>query len=61
MAIGRKGAQVAVADYALGGWPAGTRCLIRRVRHHATLISTAPRARRRKTLPAEQLALTWDG
>lgn len=56
-----KGAQVAVADYAPGGWPAGTRCLIRRVRHDATVISADPRARRRKTIPAEQLALALDG
>lgn len=60
-AIGMKGAQVAVADYAPGGWPPGTRCLIRRVRHDATTISADPRARRRKTIPAEQLALALDG
>ena len=60
-AIGMAGAQVAVADYAPGGWPAGTRCLIRRVRHDAATISVDPRARRRKTIPAEQLALALDG
>lgn len=60
-AIGMKGAQVAVADYTPSGWPTGTRCLIRRVRHDATVISADPRARRRKTIPAEQLALALDG
>ena len=60
-AIDMNGAQVAVADYTPGGWPAGTRCLIRRVRHDAAVISTDPRARRRKTIPAEQLALALDG
>lgn len=60
-AIGMKGAQVAVADYAPAGWPAGTRCLIRRVRHDAAVVSSDPRARRRKTIPAEQLALALDG
>lgn len=55
------GAQVAVADYAPGGWPAGTRCLIRRVRHDAAAISADPRARRRKTIPADQLTLALDG
>jgi hypothetical protein len=60
-AEGMEGAQIAVADYAPGGWPDGTRCLIRRVRHDATAISADPRARRRKTIPAEQLALALDG
>ena len=60
-ADGMAGAQVAVADYAPGGWPAGTRCLIRRVRHDATAISADPRARRRKTIPADQLALALGG
>lgn len=60
-AIGMRGAQVAVVDYAPGGWPEATRCLIRRVRHDAADISADPRARRRKTIPAEQLALALDG
>lgn len=60
-ATGMRGAQVAVADYAPAGWPEGTRCLIRRVRHDAGAISADPRARRRKTIPAEQLALALDG
>jgi hypothetical protein len=60
-AVGMAGAQVAVADYTPVGWPAGTRCVVRRVRHDAAAISTDPRARRRKTIPAEQLALALDG
>lgn len=55
------GAQVAVADYTPGGWPTNTRCLIRRVRYEAATISSDPRARRRKTIPADQLALALDG
>ena len=55
------GAQVAVCDYAPAGWPAGTRCLVRRVRHEAATISADPRARRRKTIPAEQLTLALGG
>lgn len=55
------GAQVAVTDYTPRGWPTGTKCLIRRVRHDAAAISADPRARRRKTIPADQLALALDG
>jgi hypothetical protein len=60
-AIGMKGAQVAVADYAPAGWPPDTACLIRRVRVRAGDISTDPRARRRRTIPKDQLALALDG
>lgn len=60
-AEGMKGAQVAVADYVPGGWPEDTRCLIRRVRHDAAVISADPRARRRKTIPTGQLTLALDG
>jgi len=60
-AIGMKGAQVAVADYAPAGWPPGTACLVRRVRVRAGEISTDPRARRRRTIPKDQLALALDG
>jgi hypothetical protein len=34
------GAQVAVCDYAPAGWPAGTACVVRRVKVRATDIST---------------------
>jgi hypothetical protein len=60
-AIGMKGAQVAVADYAPAGWPPDTACVIRRVRVRAGEISTDPRARRRRTIPKDQLALALDG
>lgn len=60
-ALGMDNAQVAVADYTPRGWPPGTRCLIRRVRHDAATISADPRARRRKTIPADQLTLALDG
>jgi hypothetical protein len=56
-----KGAQVAVADYAPAGWPPGTVCVVRRVRLPAGDISTDPRARRRRTIPKDQLALALDG
>jgi hypothetical protein len=60
-AIGMKGAQVAVADYAPAGWPPDTACVVRRVRVAAGDISTDPRARRRRTVPKDQLALALDG
>lgn len=56
-----KGAQVAVCDYAPAGWPAGTVCVVRRVKVRAADISTDPRARRRRTIPKGQLALALDG
>jgi hypothetical protein len=56
-----KGAQVAVCDYAPAGWPPGTVCLVRRVKVRAGDISTDPRARRRRTIPKDQLALALDG
>jgi hypothetical protein len=56
-----KGAQVAVCDYAPAGWPAGTACVVRRVKVRAADISTDPRARRRRTIPKGQLALALDG
>jgi hypothetical protein len=56
-----KGAQVAVMDYAPAGWPPDTACVVRRVRVPAGNISTDPRARRRRTIPKDQLALALDG
>jgi hypothetical protein len=55
------GAQVAVCDYAPAGWPPGTRTVVRRVKLRAADISTDPRARRRRTIPKDQLALALDG
>jgi hypothetical protein len=60
-AIRMRGAQVAVADYAPAGWPPDTACVIRRVRVRAGDISADPRARRRRTIPKDQLALALDG
>src|SRR5205809_3634442 len=60
-AVGMKGAQVAVADYAPAGWPPDTACLVRRVRLPAGDISSDPRARRRRTIPKDQLALALHG
>src|SRR5207237_9494433 len=60
-AIGMIGAQVAVPDYAPAGWAPDTACVVRRVRVRACDISTDPRARRRRTIPKDQLALALDG
>jgi DDE family transposase len=60
-AIGMNGAQVAVAAYTPAGWPPGTACVVRRVRVRAGDVSTDPRARRRRTIPKDQLALALDG
>lgn len=60
-AIGMPNAQVAVADYRPDWWPARTRLLIRRVRYDAERISADPRSRRRRTIPAGQLALALAG
>jgi hypothetical protein len=56
-----KGAQVAVCGYAPAGWPPDTVTVVRRVKVHAGDISTDPRARRRRTIPKDQLALALDG
>jgi hypothetical protein len=56
-----RGAQVAVMDYAPKGWPPGSRTVVRRVKVKAATISTDPRARRRRTIPADQLTLALDG
>ncbi|MEV0129018.1 IS1380 family transposase [Dactylosporangium sp. NPDC050688] len=56
-----RGAQVAVCDSAPAGWPPGTACVVRRVKVRASDISADPRARRRRTIPKEQLALALDG
>jgi len=60
-AIAMNGAQVAVCGYAPAGWPPDTACVVRRVRVRAADISTDPRARRRRTIPKDQLALALDG
>jgi Transposase DDE domain group 1 len=60
-AVGMRDTDVAVCGYLPNGWPRGTRCLVRRVRHPASVIGADPRARRRRTIPPEQLALALDG
>ena len=56
-AIDMAGAQVAVADYRPGWWPAKTFLLIRRVRLDISQVSADPRSRRRRTLHPDQRAL----
>ena len=60
-AVGMRNAEVAAIDYVPGGWPPGTRAIARRVRIPAEEISTDPRARRRRTIDKNQLALALDG
>jgi len=43
------------------GWPEGSYCIVRRVKVTASKISADPRSRRRRTIPAGQLALALDG
>ena len=60
-ATGMRGAFVAVVDYAPEGWPPGTYTIVRRVRVDTAEISADSRSRRRRTVPAEQLALALGG
>lgn len=55
------GAQVAVMDYAPTGWPPDAYTIVRRVRVEAADISADSRSRRRRTIAADQLALTLGG
>src|SRR5450759_1964364 len=55
------GAQVATLDYAPGGWSVGTRMIVRRANGKAGDMSTAVRARRRRTFDPAQLALALGG
>ena len=50
-------AQVAVAEYCPGWWPANTALLIRRVLLEPGQVSADPRSRRRRTLHPDQRAL----
>ena len=54
-AIGMTGAEVAVWDYTPAGWPAGTRCVARRVPIRGAM--PTKRSRRRRTIPGRQLLL----
>jgi hypothetical protein len=60
-AIGMEHAEVAVCDYLPDWWPADTVCLVRRVRIPVEAVSADPRARRRRTIPKDQLALALEG
>lgn len=60
-ADGMPGAQVATLDYGPEGWPSDCYVIVRRVRTDAAEISHDARARRRRTIPAEQLALALGG
>jgi hypothetical protein len=60
-AIGMEHAEVAVCDYIPDWWPADTACLVRRVRIPVELVSADPRARRRRTIPTDQLVLALEG
>ena len=59
--IGMEDTEVAVIPYAPKGWPTGLYCLARRTRIRADAVSTDPRARKRRTIPKDQLALALDG
>jgi hypothetical protein len=60
-AIGMDHAEVAVCDYVPDWWPADTVCLVRRVRIPVEAVSADPRARRRRTIPKDQLTLALQG
>jgi hypothetical protein len=60
-AIGMEHAEIAVCDYIPDWWPADTTCLVRRVRIPVEAVSADPRARRRRTIPKDQLALALEG
>ena len=60
-AIGMEHAEVAVCDYVPDWWPADTVCLVRRVRIPVEAVSADPRARRRRTIRKDQLALALEG
>lgn len=61
-AVGMDDSEVAVVDYLPGSWPkdAGIRCIARRTRIPVERIPTG-RARKRRTIPTEQLALALEG
>lgn len=61
-AIGMDDTEVAIIDYLPGSWPkdSGISCIARRTRIPVERIPTA-RARKRRTIPATQLALALEG
>jgi hypothetical protein len=61
-AEGMERAEVAETTYRPSGWKAEPlRLIVRRVAHRASELSDDPRARRRRTIPAEQLAMGIEG
>lgn len=54
-------ADVAECDYRPYGWPAGTRCVVRRVRIERDELRRDPRSRRRRTIDPNQLRLLEAG
>ncbi|HET7486472.1 MAG TPA: IS1380 family transposase [Acidimicrobiales bacterium] len=60
-AAGMAGAEVASCDYVPGGWPEGTRTIVRRVRVEPDEVRRDPRSRRRRTIDPTQLALVLGG
>ena len=60
-ASGMAGAEVAICPYLPGGWPEGTRTIVRRVRLDADQVRSDPRSRRRRTIDPDQLALVLGG
>lgn len=61
-ALDLAGAQIAEITYTPAGWKhESLRMIVRRTRYSAAEISTNPRARRRKTIHPDQLALLLDG
>ena len=61
-AEGMERAEVAATSYRPAGWKAEPlRLIVRRVAHRASELSDDPRARRARTIPAEQLAMGIEG
>jgi hypothetical protein len=60
-AIGMDHAELAVCGYIPDWWPADTACVVRRVRIPVEAVSADPRARRRRTIPNDQLTLALEG
>lgn len=59
-AVGMDDTELAVIDYLPGAWPQGVACIARRTRIPACRIPTE-RARKRRTIPKDQLALALEG
>ena len=59
-AIGMDDTELAIIDYLPGAWPPGVVCIARRTRIPVERIPTE-RARKRRTIPKDQLALALEG